>query len=280
MSKHEQVTPSNDLPAWLFLHDDNSTTFIEPHWHSSVELSYTISGSIANFQIGDSSYETFSGKILVVNTMEVHSIRTYQNPFTDSKALSIIFPYHLLKRYCPNISNFKFVINDLDDKSNTEYNYLKDRLDCLAQIYYNDDSLRKTILILEVLEILLKSFLVRRHLSMKDINDDRQKERLNVIKNYLEENYKADLTLDDVAEHCFLSKEHLSRFFKDKMDITVFQYLNYIRAKHAKPLLLENKITATQVVQECGFSGLRTMDRTLKRVYGLSSREIKEKGQL
>lgn len=73
----------------------------------------------------------------------------------------------------------------------------------------------------------------------------------------------------------FYSKEHLSRFFKDKMSVTVFQYLNYIRAKKAKPLLLDSKKTATQIAIECGFSGLRTMDRALKRVYGLSSREIR-----
>ena len=61
------------------------------------------------------------------------------------------------------------------------------------------------------------------------------------------------------------------------MNITVFQYLNYVRAKHAYPLLLKGKKTATQIALDCGFSGLRTMDRALLKNYGLTSREIKKK---
>ncbi|MGT2829498.1 AraC family transcriptional regulator [Streptococcus hillyeri] len=279
MSKHELVVPTNNLPAWVYLHEENQSTFIEPHWHSSVELSYTISGHIANFFIANTPYMTEPGTILVVNTMEVHSIRTYRSPDGESRAISIIFPYSLLKMYQPDISDYKILINDFSGEKDCRYEaycQLQEKLNALADCYHGKDTLRKSILILEILELLLKHFLVKRHLSLSDRNDDKQKERLSNIKSFLEENYRAEITLDDVAEHCYLSKEHLSRFFKEQMAITVFQYLNYIRAKHAKPLLLKTKKTATQIAQECGFSGLRTMDRALQKVYGLSSRELRK----
>lgn len=202
MSKHELVVPHHNLPAWLYLHNDNQSTFIESHWHSSVELSYTIKGKIDKFVISDKSYETYPGKILVVNTMEVHSIRTYRQPDGEAEALTVIFPYPLLKNYFPDISHFKIVINDVF--GGASYKLLQKKLEQLATLYAGNDNLRKSILILEILEILLKNFLVKRKLAMTDKHDDKQKERLNMIKTYLEENYRAEISLDDVAEYCFL----------------------------------------------------------------------------
>ncbi len=49
MPKHEIVVPDDHLPAWIYLHDQNQSGYIEPHWHTSVEISYTLSGSINNF---------------------------------------------------------------------------------------------------------------------------------------------------------------------------------------------------------------------------------------
>ncbi|MGT2802177.1 AraC family transcriptional regulator [Streptococcus henryi] len=282
MSKHEIVVPENNLPAWIYLHEQSLSSYIEPHWHSSVEISYTMSGHIANFFIAGQSYVTSPGTILVVNSTELHSIRTFHEPDVQARALTIIFPYHIIKMYKPTINHYRFNLNNLslEDIANSQaYQCLQEKLDIVASLYDSNNFIRKTVLLLEILEIMLEHFLVERTLSITDKHDGKQKERLNDIKTYIEENYKADIDLEDIAKFCYLSKEHLARFFKEQMDITVFQYLNYVRAKHAKPLLLEGKLTATQVALECGFSGLRTMDRALIKNYGLTSRDIRKKGQ-
>lgn len=280
MTKHEIVVPDNNLPAWIYLHEQNQSSYIEPHWHSSVEISYTIRGSIANFFIAGHSHVTRAGRILVVNSADLHSIRTFHDPHQEAKALTVIFPYRIIKRYYPAIHEYKFSVNLLSEEEqarNKAYSLLQKKLDKLASLYHVEDNLRKTILLLEILELLLENFLVERDMTVSDKQDSKQKERLTDIKSYIEDNYKADIDLDDIANYCYLSKEHLARFFKQHMDITVFQYLNYIRAKHAFPLLIEGKMTATQVAFECGFSGLRTLDRALLKNYGQTSRQIKLK---
>lgn len=57
--------------------------------------------------------------------------------------------------------------------------------------------------------------------------------------------------------------------------MTVVQYLNYVRSKHALPLLKDGKMTATQIALECGFSGLRTLDRALVKYYDQTSKQLK-----
>lgn len=280
MPKHEIVVPDNNLPAWIYLHEQNQSTYIEPHWHSSVEISYTVSGSIANFFIAGQSHVTRAGSILVVNSADIHSIRTFQDPTIHAKALTIIFPYRIIKRYKPDIHEYKFNVNSLSEEEKREsfaYKILQEKLEKLLVIYHSDAHLRQTIILLEILEILLENFLVERIINVSDKQDIKQKERLTEIKSYIEDNFRADIDLTDIANYCFLSKEHLARFFKEHMNITVFQYLNYVRAKHAQPLLLEGKMTATQVAFECGFSGLRTLDRALVKNYGQTSRQMRKK---
>ena len=280
MPKHEIVVPDDHLPAWLYLHEQNQPAYIEPHWHTSVEISYTLSGSINNFFIAGQSYKTRPGQILVINSADLHSIRTFHDPEQDERALTIIFPYRIIKRYKSDIHAYKFNINTLSEEKwdcHPAYQALQEKLESIAALYHTDAHLRKTILLLEILELLLEYFLEKRKITLSDKQDSQQKERITNIKLYIEENFRAELDLEDIAKFCYLSKEHLARFFKEQMNITVFQYLNYVRAKHAYPLLLEGQKTATQIALDCGFSGLRTMDRALLKNYGLTSREIKKK---
>ena len=280
MPKHEIVVPDDHLPAWIYLHDQNQSGYIEPHWHTSVEISYTLSGSINNFFIAGQSYKTRPGQILVINSADLHSIRAIHDSKQDPRALTIIFPYRIIKRYRPDIQAYQFTINSVDLEEGARlpaYQALQKKLTAIADLYYTRDHLRKTILLLEILELLLDHFLEKRRIALSDKQDRQQKERITDIKIYIEDNFRAELALEDIANASYLSKEHLARFFKEQMNITVIQYLNYVRAKHAYPLLLEGQMTATQVALDCGFSGLRTMDRALVKNYGLTSREIRKK---
>ena len=280
MAKHEIVVADKHLPAWIYLHEKNQTSYIEPHWHSSIEISYTLSGSISDFFIAGQSYKTQPGRILVVNSAELHSIRAIHDPKQDPRALTIIFPYRIIKRYRPDIQAYQFTINSVDLEEGARlpaYQALQEKLTAIADLYYTKDHLRKTILLLEILELLLDHFLEKRRIALSDKQDRQQKERITDIKIYIEDNFRAELALEDIANASYLSKEHLARFFKEQKNITVIQYLNYVRAKHAYPLLLEGQMTATQVALDCGFSGLRTMDRALVKNYGLTSREIRKK---
>lgn len=298
MAKHEIVVADKHLPAWIYLHEKNQTSYIEPHWHSSIEISYTLSVSISDFFIAGQSYKTQPGRILVVNSAELHSIRAIHDPKQDPRALTIIFPYRIIKRYKSDIYAYKFNINTLSEEkwdSHPAYQFtinsvdleegarlpayraLQEKLTAIADLYHSKDHLRKTILLLEILELLLDHFLEKRRIALSDKQDRQQKERITDIKIYIEDNFRAELALEDIANASYLSKEHLARFFKEQMNITVIQYLNYVRAKHAYPLLLEGQMTATQVALDCGFSGLRTMDRALVKNYGLTSREIRKK---
>lgn len=108
---HEVVIPTDPLNVWYFVFHDNKIPFyIAPHWHRGIELSYTIRGNIDNFQISGKKYNTKPGKIFIVNSQEIHSIRNCSGE--QDLALSIIFPYSVVCRLYPQISEEIIAIND------------------------------------------------------------------------------------------------------------------------------------------------------------------------
>lgn len=281
--KHEIVTPTEMLPAWLFYHENRSsfTTFIAPHWHRSIELSYTISGSIDEFFIDGQKYKTEDGTILVVNTMDVHSIKVYPDHGHAKLAFTITFPYSFILSHFPDFDQYQFVINNQNSFSGVQrhkYRQLQLELDTLIEVYKSNEEwkwLELNVQLLKILKLLFEYFVEKRYLASISSRESQYKDRLLMIKEFIEENYQADIGLDDIAQLTYLSKEYIARFFKEHMGMTIGSYINAVRAKKARALIEENQFSFTDVSIRCGFSGLRTMDRALIKNYGQSAREIK-----
>lgn len=234
-------------------------------------------GSIADFWIDGKSYETQTGKILIVNTMDVHSIRVnpdYENP---NRGLTVTFPYDVVKRYYPEIDSYRFQLNDelaFSKEQSQAYARLQAKLSDLAESYAEQASLKNTICLLEILDLLLDYFLEERNEALN--SSPKAMDRMQVLKTFIDDHYQADIGLVDLAQLSYLSKEYLARFFKEHMGMTVGQYLNAVRAKHAREAILSSKGTFTEIALDCGFSGQRTMDRALLKNYGLTARELKD----
>ena len=101
---HELVVSTDPLPVWYFIfHDAQFNSYVAPHWHRDIELSFTLNGSISNFRIGKRDYTTKAGQILVVNTQVIHCVDSPKNNI--NKSISIIFPFDYVENFYPNISH-------------------------------------------------------------------------------------------------------------------------------------------------------------------------------
>ena len=110
-SQHEVINPNQGLLSFLIVHDNQDSTYISPHWHRAVELSYTLKGSIDQFYVAGENFQTHSGQILVINTQEVHSIRVLKHKEESNLALTITYPYPFLIGQCEKIAYSRFDIN-------------------------------------------------------------------------------------------------------------------------------------------------------------------------
>lgn len=89
--------------------------------------------------------------------------------------------------------------------------------------------------------------------------------KLGEIYNYINENYKVNMTLDEL---CFLSgtnKTTLCSNFKMIYGETIISYVNRLRVKEAKRLLREGELNLTQIAEKIGYSSVHYFSRIFKQ---------------
>lgn len=70
---------------------------------------------------------------------------------------------------------------------------------------------------------------------------------------YIENNLTTNLTLEDVANHVYLSQFYFSRLFKKEMGISFITYLNQQRIEQAKTLLAQSNLSIKSISQNIGY---------------------------
>lgn len=92
---------------------------------------------------------------------------------------------------------------------------------------------------------------------------------------YMERNYARKLTLQDVADHCFVSQWHLSKLINKHTGKSFYDVLNAIRVEEAKRLLENPKLKIGEIVELVGYSDSAQFSRSFKKVVGVSANQYR-----
>ena len=119
---------------------------------------------------------------------------------------------------------------------------------------------------------------IRRDLFSQDTKSRRQTdcyERLNASLNFINTNYMNDISVEDAARTAGFSKFHFSRLFKQFTDQTFCEYLNQRRISAAETLLMNQRLSVTDVALQSGFSSLSTFNRAFRNIKSCTPSEFK-----
>ncbi|MBO0449289.1 helix-turn-helix transcriptional regulator [Enterococcus sp. MJM12] len=100
-----------------------------------------------------------------------------------------------------------------------------------------------------------------------------EEEAQDIIKRvleYIDINYKEDLSLSDLAENFKLTESYLSRLIKEGTGITFKSYLNQLKVNYAKKLLMEKKMKVNEVAESVGVKNVNTFIRMFKQYEGVT----------
>jgi two-component system response regulator YesN len=107
---------------------------------------------------------------------------------------------------------------------------------------------------------------------IKDLCNNAKEQTVEIIetvKEYINENYSEDISLDDVADYISFSKYYLSKLFKEVEGINYKDYLIKVRMEEAKKRLKKgDKIKV--VASEVGYSDRNYFSRAFKKYTGIS----------
>ncbi len=115
-----------------------------------------------------------------------------------------------------------------------------------------------------------------------EFNDVKHTDVIFKVINYIKQNYKEKLTLDDISSYVYLSKSYLSKIFKDEMKCTITNYINSVRVEKSKQLLADSSLSLADIAYFVGFEDQSYYTKVFKKITGVSPgkyKNIKGKGR-
>ncbi|PKG22778.1 response regulator transcription factor [Niallia nealsonii] len=113
--------------------------------------------------------------------------------------------------------------------------------------------------------------------TMIDLKSRKNRLNLEEIKEYIDRNYaEPHISLEVLANKFYVSKEYLSKAFKNKYCCNITEYIVRMRMEEAKRLLEENKLQIKSIARMVGYEDISYFYRVFKKYFKISPGEMRK----
>lgn len=270
------------------------------HWHTQVEFTYVTEGCM-EYQANDTLYKITAGNGIFINSNVLHTARAIPSPTPNtldpsSKSYTnkapdclyvafmldpiIIFGYQdspVFRKYvepiCTAPELFSKYLNGSSEFGRRIISSLLDasRIQTAAEPGYELLLTEKLCSLWYLLFSELAPSLNKKETgSATDIN------RLKTALSYIQSHYNHDITLQDIANSCHISKSECCHLFKRTLRQTPFSFLLNYRIQQSLPLLLDGEKSMTEIASELGFHGSSYFAEAFRKIMNCSPREYRQ----
>ena len=115
--------------------------------------------------------------------------------------------------------------------------------------------------------------------SFAKVGVESESKRILKVKNYIDEHYKEEISLDQLAKLVGMASTAFSRYFKQRTAKNISEYIVDIRLGHAARLLVDTSDSISEICWRTGFNTLSNFNRLFRKRKGCSPTEFREKYQ-
>ena len=90
---------------------------------------------------------------------------------------------------------------------------------------------------------------------------------------YIEQNYRRNLSVEEIADACRLNRSYFSKLFKDCMGCPPQEFVIRMRLSKATELMKTSGLSIGEIAIRCGYPNQMHFSRAFKKRYGISPRE-------
>ena len=102
---------------------------------------------------------------------------------------------------------------------------------------------------------------------------------LDQIEQYLEENFRKKITLDDIADTLHVNRSYLSRYYKNKTGVNLFDEILMKRVEKAKEYLQNTEMKTYEISEAVGVEDAGYFSKMFKKITGVSPKEFRKREQ-
>ncbi len=233
------------------------------HFHDHAELLYVMEGSL-RLTDGEQRTEMRAEDVCIINAMQPHAVSHINRALVCVLSLDPA----LFANYS---SHPLFWCNSVKDGDHA-YDELRRMLQQLLLEHIShqpDQNLQRNGLMYMLLHFLVSHFMVDKVASAPQSREEKSAERIAKITAYLSRHYAEPLSLQEMADHFYLSKAYLSKYFKKKFQMNFMEYLNQLRLRHATEELLYTDKPVTRVALDNGFASSAAFNKLFQEANGM-----------
>lgn len=112
--------------------------------------------------------------------------------------------------------------------------------------------------------------------NMNHAKEEKETTTIGKAKQYINQNFSKELSLEDVSRHVDISPYYFSKLFKEETGQTFVEYLTGLRIDRAKELLADPSTSIKEVCIRVGYGDPNYFSRIFKKITGLTPTEFRE----
>jgi AraC-like DNA-binding protein/quercetin dioxygenase-like cupin family protein len=247
-------------------------------WHQRLELLVPLDGPLSE-RMGERVVDLQPGDVLVVDHLKPHQV--VDGPGLDTRAIVISFlpecvftaggpptDYAFLIPFYRKVEGRPHVLRAGSERSEDAHEALARLLSC----YFGQGNPHREAgckaWLLVLLNALIQEFRDSALQRVELLQRQKQSEQLKPLFDHVREHYASRISLAAAARMCALSQAQFGRTFKQASGMTLGNYLNQVRMKHAVELLEGTRDTISEIAFRLGFSDQSHFDRRFRRTFG------------
>ena len=281
-----EITPLNEND-FMYVADRHKKEFDYPiHIHDVLELNFVANAAGARRVVGDSSEVIDNLDLVLITSPDLeHVWEQYECKSEDIHEVTVQFRLN----FDLDTSSFRFSsYKSIYDMLIRAQRGLSFPPEAIMLVYHRLARLSSIeegfIAVQEFFSILyeLSKFDDARELassSFAKVEVVSESKRILKVKNYIDEHYKDDLSLEQLADIVGMTPTAFSRYFKQRTAKNISEYIVDIRLGHAARLLVDTSDSVSEICWATGFNTLSNFNRLFRKRKGCSPTEFREKYQ-
>lgn len=276
-----EITPLSEKDCF-YLVDRYKDRFTFPvHRHEEYELNFLANCDGARRVVGDSMETVGEYDLVLIGNNIEHGWEQHQCNNDRIREITIQFSHDLFGESLLAKTQLASIRRMLEISSNgivfSSGSIMKvfNRLDNLTKI---DSGFYGMIELMAILYELAEEGNYRRlsSSSFASLRPNGDSRRVQKVQDYINQNYKEDIRLGDLAALVGMTPTAFSRFFKLRTGRSISDYVIDIRLGHATRQLVDSTTSVAEICYECGFNNVSNFNRIFKKKKGNSPKVFRE----
>lgn len=250
---------------------------LEYEWgalHEEIEIKCFYEGSSVLI-IGENKIEVTAGDVVVINPYEFHATIDAGTDKNRGKYHLFMIPLDVFSTNGVDVVNLRKILLGNNMAFHTLFRNDERMFEILTRIV-DEFEKKQNAYDVAIVGLLMEFFAVLTRKGIYSIKTSIKRDNMRLYRllepaiRHIRDNYKDQLTVEELADLCHVSKHYFCRAFKTLNEKTAMEYLMEYRLKIADVLLSSEDKTIEAISEACGFRSLSYFCRSYKKYYGLS----------